>query len=94
MISELNFFAKSVTNSPATTNVSLLASAILFPLLIASIVGAKPENPTTAPSRISYSDCDAASHNAFFPERIWQFSFKLFLNSAALFSSTTTTASG
>ena len=40
---------------PAATNVSLLAIAMSFPALIASIVGNKPANPTTAFNTISTS---------------------------------------
>jgi hypothetical protein len=53
MISALYFLASLVTNSPATTSVSLLANAILFPLFIPSIVGASPAKPTKAFTKIS-----------------------------------------
>ncbi len=45
--------AKDVTNSPATTIVSLLASAMTLPALMASIVGHKPAKPTIDAKTIS-----------------------------------------
>ena len=42
----LFFKARLQINSPATTSVSLFASAIVFLALMAAIVGRNPENPT------------------------------------------------
>ena len=50
-----------VISSPATTRVSLLASAIVFPALMALIVGASPLYPTMAVTTMSTSSAAAAS---------------------------------
>ena len=49
------FFARGIIICPATTRVSLFASAISLPALIASIVGNNPANPTIALRTISVS---------------------------------------
>ena len=52
--------ANPMTKSPAVTNVSLLAKAIVLPRLIASTVGINPIIPTTAVTTISAS-CNVAT---------------------------------
>ncbi len=53
--------------SPATTNVSLLAKAIIFPARIAATVGISPLYPTMAVTTMSASGIAAASATASAP---------------------------
>ena len=59
--------ASSVISSPATTNVSLLASAIVLCASIAAIVGRSPANPTIAVTTVSTSWRRATSQRASAP---------------------------
>ena len=59
--------ARLVMSSPATTRVSLLASAIFFPLLMALIVGSKPAKPLIAVKTTSTPSKPAASMKACRP---------------------------
>ena len=52
-IGVLYSFASAFMSSPATTIVSLLASAMAFPAFIAFIVGRRPEKPTIAVTTMS-----------------------------------------
>ena len=61
------FTASSVMNSPATTSVSLLASAMVFPASMAATVGRSPAKPTMAVTTTSTSGRLAASPMASAP---------------------------
>ena len=56
--------ARAFTSSPATTIVSLLASAISLPAFMASIVGRSPEKPTIAVTTTSTSGSFTTSQMA------------------------------
>ena len=72
---------------PAVTSVSLFASAISFPALIASIVGRIPIIPTIAVTTICESFQDAAASNPSIPDKISTSRSAVFIFSSAAFSS-------
>ncbi len=67
-IGALYCFASSVTTLPPATNVSLFASAIILPALIADTVGLKPLKPTSAVSTISTESACTKSQMESIPE--------------------------
>jgi hypothetical protein len=77
---------------PAVTSVSLFASAISFPALIASIVGRIPIIPTIAVTTICESFQDAAASNPSIPDKISTSRSAVFIFSSAAFSSFHTAA--
>ena len=81
------FFASGIMICPAVTNVSLLASAISFPALIASIVGRIPIIPTIAVTRISVSFMVATSRSPSMPATICVSVSATFTRNSSAFSS-------
>ena len=63
-------FARGMMICPAVTSVSLFASAISFPALIASMVGRMPIIPTIAVTRISDSGTAATESSPSMPDTI------------------------
>ena len=61
------FTASSVMSSPATTSVSLLASAMVLPASMAATVGRSPAKPTMAVTTTSTSGSRATSQMASAP---------------------------
>ena len=89
------FFASGIMICPAVTSVSLLASAMSFPALIASIVGRIPIIPTTAVTRISVFFIVATSRSPSMPATIFvSVSATLTRNSSAFSSDHTATICG
>ena len=89
------FIANSFISSPATTIVSLLASAMALPAFMALIVGRRPENPTIAVTTMSMGFDSTIWHIDSYPPytfigRSASASFSL----GYLLSSAMTTASG
>ncbi len=95
-IGELYFFDKSIMYFPPVTNVSLLARAIIFPFLIAAIVGFKPIIPETAVTIISLLSNSATEIKPSILETISVFIWEgsMFFSFNALFSSITQHNSG
>ena len=83
-----------VTSSPATTSVSLFASAMCFLCLIASMVGFNPANPTIELMTRSTSSLRTISINPSRPARTSTESPTSDCNAAAFISSNTTTPRG
>ena len=85
--------AKGIIRCPAVTSVSLLARAMSFPALMASIVGRIPIIPTIAVTRISDSSIAASSSRPSMPPAILQSVSFTFSRSSFAFSSFPTAAS-
>ena len=68
-IAALYFSARAITIGPAATRVSLFASAMVLPALMAEIVGIRPLNPTNAVSTMSIFSPDANAQIESIPQK-------------------------
>ena len=94
-ISAPHFWARSITNSPAQTKVSLLAKAMRLPESMAASVGLNPAMPTIAVTTASASGTVAASKSASAPPKtLVCVSASRTFRSAPADSSTATTSLG